>query len=465
MLHPGHSAPLAVLLTATLLVPCAAQERAEPPAKPPSPPVAIVDARVAGHEGPVTVLVAGGKVRAIAPRGQARAPRGVVVIEAGGGRLVPGRIDAFASVGSPHPLGRALDGFDPFDQRAIQGALASGVTAVALNPRRSTGSCGLATVIKLRPGATLGELVVVEESALCSSIGLGAGGPVARAEHAVALRKSLEEAAAYRDAWLDYEEALEEYVAELAKQPEGEGEAAKGGEGKPKQGKAKRGRRPPGKEGEEKASGEAEKKGEDEAKKGPKKPARPPVDRAKALWQRVLDRELPLRAEAHRVEDIANLLKLQDEFGFRLILEGATSAHRLAEALAAREVPVILGPLLPGVVGDASFPPDHRPGNAAVLRAAGVTVAIGSDSWEATPTLPFNAALAASAGAGAGLTPDQVDEALTSAPARILGVAERMGRVAVGFDADLVVLAPAGLGAERPSVVLVDGQVVYRREP
>lgn len=179
----------------------------------------------------------------------------------------------------------------------------------------------------------------------------------------------------------------------------------------------------------------------------------------------MVDRELPLRVEAHRVSDIANLLRLQEEFGFRLILEGATAAHRFADVLAARKIPVILGPLLHSTRTGERFPPDFRDDNAAILTAAGVTVAIGSDSWEATPTFPFNAALAASATRGAALTAEQVDRAITAAPAEILGVADRMGRVAVGFDADLVVLEPARLGAEPPAVVLVDGQIAYRRTP
>lgn len=441
MLQTIHRAPLAVLLAATLLTPAWGQERAEPPKR----PIAITNGRVAGHDGPVTVVVAGGKVRAITASD--RLPPGLQVIDADGGRVVPGRIDAFASIGSPFPLGRALDGFDPYDPRAVEDALASGVTAVLLNPRRTTGPCGVATLIKLRPGVAPEELVVVEDSALCTSIGLGADGPVGRAAHAVALRKALEEARTYRDAWLDYDEALEEYTKELAKEPKDEGKA----------------------KGKAKAKAKGKKAAKEEAKKeeeaGPKKPQRPPTDRTKALWQRVVDRELPLRVEAHRVSDIANLLRLQEEFGFRLILEGATAAHRFADVLAARKIPVILGPLLHSTRTGERFPPDFRDDNAAILTAAGVTVAIGSDSWEATPTFPFNAALAASATRGAALTAEQVDRAITAAPAEILGVADRMGRVAVGFDADLVVLEPARLGAEPPAVVLVDGQIAYRRTP
>ncbi len=414
-------------------------------------PVAIVDARLEGYPGPVTVLVAGGKVRAVAPGRQAPSIPGATVIDAQGGRVVAGRIDAFASLGQPDPNGRALDAFDPYDRRAIERALAAGVTTALLNPRRTSGLCGVASLIKLKPGAPLKDLIVVEEAAVCSSLGLGAAGPAARAAHAVALRAQLEGARTYRDAWLDYDEALEKYVEALAKKEGGEGkgaaELAPRRRGKPK---------PQAKPGDKKKD------------EGPKKPNQPPIDRTKALLVRVLDRELPLRIEAHRVEDIANALALQEAFGFRLILEGATEGYRFAEVLARREVPVVLGPILRSSRTPSFFPEQYRADTPARLVAAGVTLAIGSDSWEAIPTLPANAAAAGSAGDAGTLTPAEVEAALTSAAAEVLGVADRIGRVAAGYEADIVVLEPTdplvGPGAERPRVVLVDGVVVYRRE-
>src|SRR5690606_8280982 len=126
-----RSIPLASTLAAlTLLVGAArGQEEAKPPAKPASPPLAVINARVAGHAQPVTIQVSGGKIRSIGPsRGAPRGPN-LVVIDAQGARVVPGRIDAFASLGNPDPLGRAIDAFDRYDARTIEQALAAGVTA------------------------------------------------------------------------------------------------------------------------------------------------------------------------------------------------------------------------------------------------------------------------------------------------------------------------------------------------
>lgn len=454
--------PLASSLAALLLIagPARGQEQAKP--SEPAPPLAVINARVAGHARPVTIQVSGGKIRSIGPsRGAPRAPN-LLVIDAEGARVVPGRIDAFASLGNPDALGRAIDAFDRYDTRTIEQALAAGVTAALLNPRRSVGVCGVASLIKLRPGVAVRDLIVVEEAAVCSSLGLGAEGPAARAEHAVALRKQLEGARTYRDAWLDYDDALAEYVKELE-------ESAKKDEGKEK-GKGAyvedadafaprpRGRRRPT---PRRPAAKDAKKG-DAKQDGPKKPKRPPVDRTKALLVRVLERELPLRIEAHRVEDIANALELQREFGFRLILEGATEAHRLAEVLAEREVPVVFGPLLRSTLGGGFYPPEYRPDTPALLREAGVTVAIGSDTWEAIPTLPANAA-AACAGPGKTLDPAEVEATLTTGAAEVCGVSDRLGRIAVGYDADLVVLEELGLGAERAKVVVVDGVIAFQR--
>ena len=176
---------------------------------------------------------------------------------------------------------------------------------------------------------------------------------------------------------------------------------------------------------------------------------------------RVLARELPLRVEAHKAADIVCLLELQQEFGFDLILEGATEGYMLAEVLAEREIPVVLGPLSHSTLTGSSFPLRHTPANAALLHAAGVTVLFGTDWWASTPFLQ----LSASQAAGAGLDPAVVEDALTHGAAKMLGLGERLGRVAVGYDADLVVYRPGPLGDEQVRAVFIEGEIVYRRKP
>jgi imidazolonepropionase-like amidohydrolase len=429
---------VAALAGALLLAPAQAQDA--PPAE--APPLAIVNARVAGTPGPVTILISKGKIRAVA--GRARPLPGMQALDVRGARVVPGRIDPWTSVGSPHPNGRASDGYDVFDEAAERALLRGGVTTVVLTPFRSPSMSGLATAIKVKPGVPLGERTLVEEVALCASLGLGSVGPTKRAGQVDGLRRTFLAARAYRDSFEAYEEKLKEYVEALEKA----GAGGKGAKGKPKGAPKK----PPAKP---KPGAKPDPKKKDS---GPKKPKRPRKNAAKELVLKVLSRELPLRVEAHRLADLISLLELQEQFGFELILEGATEAHRIADVLAEREVPVVIGQVLGSRFTTAKFPLQATPANAALLAAAGVEVVIGSDSAAGSPRLADNAAAAASAG----LDQAAAHEAITHGVARMLGLGDRLGKVAVGYEADLVVLREGPLGLEVPALVVVDGAVLHR---
>ncbi|RMG16670.1 MAG: hypothetical protein D6731_05740, partial [Planctomycetota bacterium] len=209
-------------------------------------PLALVGARIAGRPGPQTVLIAGGKIRAIASR--MPLPPGVRRLDLGGRWVEPGRIDAWASLGNPDPRGNALDAFDPYDEAALRRAWRGGVTTAILTPYRGAGNSGMAAAVKLRPGP-LGERVVAREVALCSSLGLGRSpGPATSAGSAQALRKLLRGALAYRDAWDEYREKLASYEKALAEKAKakgkGSGEKGKGSGEKGKEGAKTRPRGP-----------------------------------------------------------------------------------------------------------------------------------------------------------------------------------------------------------------------------
>src|SRR5687767_5809038 len=135
-MRPLRLAPLALLLalvTATLWAqdrPAADEKKAAADEKK-GGSLVIVNARVHGHDGPVSVLVTGGKVRAVGA--DVRAPRGLTRVDAGGLRVAPGRVDAWAAVLGADPFGRGADAFDRHDAHAIGEALQQGVTAVFLS--------------------------------------------------------------------------------------------------------------------------------------------------------------------------------------------------------------------------------------------------------------------------------------------------------------------------------------------
>jgi imidazolonepropionase-like amidohydrolase len=147
----------------------------------------------------------------------------------------------------------------------------------------------------------------------------------------------------------------------------------------------------------------------------------------------VMRGEMPAVFDVETAEQIRGVLQLADSFGLRVVLRGAGEAWRLADTLAARRVPVIVGPVTqtPG----PNDPYDMIYANPGVLARAGVLVAFRTGSAGDSRNLPYNAALASAYG----LDADEALRAVTINPARIWGVADRMGSIEVGKVATLIV--------------------------
>lgn len=148
----------------------------------------------------------------------------------------------------------------------------------------------------------------------------------------------------------------------------------------------------------------------------------------------VLKGELTVHCHAHRADDIATAIRLSKEFGFKLVVVHGTEGHLIAELLAGENIPVITGPSL----GDRSKPElMHKTmENPALLAKAGVKIAICTDHPE-TPIqlLPLCGAMAARYG----LEDEVALAAITLDAAALGGVADRVGSLTPGKDADLVV--------------------------
>ncbi|HEU5419587.1 MAG TPA: amidohydrolase, partial [Streptosporangiaceae bacterium] len=189
---------------------------------------------------------------------------------------------------------------------------------------------------------------------------------------------------------------------------------------------------------------------------------RKPVDRDLKLEAlgRVLRREIPWRQHCHRADDIVTALRIAAEFGYDLVIDHGTEAYLVADLLAARDIPVVIGPLL---TSRSKVELRNRslasPGK---LASAGVTIAITTDH----PVVPVHflvhqAALAVKEG----LDPRAAIEALTINPARIVGIDDRLGSLEPGKDADLVIWS--GDPLDMPSRVqraFVGGEEVYSAE-
>ncbi|HEX7085081.1 MAG TPA: amidohydrolase family protein [Vicinamibacterales bacterium] len=148
--------------------------------------------------------------------------------------------------------------------------------------------------------------------------------------------------------------------------------------------------------------------------------------------QPVLRGEIPLAIEAHRASDLLAAVRIAGEFGVRLVLFGASEGWMVAGELARHKVPVVIKPL-------TNLPDFDRLGatleNAARLAKAGVEIVISTFDTHNARNLRQEVGNAIAYG----LDPARALEAVTLAPARVWGVADRLGSIEPGREADLVI--------------------------
>ncbi|MHC4545246.1 MAG: amidohydrolase family protein [Planctomycetota bacterium] len=180
----------------------------------------------------------------------------------------------------------------------------------------------------------------------------------------------------------------------------------------------------------------------------------------------VLKRKLPIRVNCHTAQDIRNAIRFAETFRLKLIIEGATEAYEVIDEIKSSKSPVVVtGIFEPGRQHLKDYTTDIalgrvNPANPALLAKAGVKFAITSPTDETIPDLQFIAGYAVSRG----LSPEDALKAVTITPAEILGLANRVGSIEKGKDADLVILTGEPLDVH--SIVdktLINGKVVYAR--
>jgi imidazolonepropionase-like amidohydrolase len=170
----------------------------------------------------------------------------------------------------------------------------------------------------------------------------------------------------------------------------------------------------------------------------------------------VLRREIPIKCHAHRTDDMFTALRLAREFNLRITLDHATEGGLITEDLVRAGVPCIVGPSF----GHRSkYELQHKSFRTpAQLAAAGIKIAITTDA----PVTPQDSlAIMAGLAMRDGLPEEQALLAITRWPAEILGIDDRVGSLAPGKDADVVVFDGHPLHLEsRPWRVFVGGRCV-----
>lgn len=174
-------------------------------------------------------------------------------------------------------------------------------------------------------------------------------------------------------------------------------------------------------------------------------------------WLPVLRREIPLKAHVHRVDDIFTAVRIAREFGLKMTLDHCSEGHMIAEELAAEGFPAIVGPDLASrnkiEVQNMAFK------TVGVLNRAGVMTAVTTDHpVSLIQSLPLCAGLAVKSGLGL----EEGYRAITIHPAIICGVADRVGSLEVGKDADIAIFTGNPMEVfSRTLYTIIDGEVVY----
>ncbi len=373
--------------------------------------LAITNAHVVPIDGDPfegTVLVEGGKILALGASVQV--PAGADVLDAKGQWLLPGFIDAHVHLGM-HPEGEvgstsdvnemtdpvmaAVRAIDAVDpfDPGFDDALAGGITAVNVNPGSGNPIGGLAVALHTH-GRYIEEMVLRSPSGLKSALGENPKNVYGEKKQTPSTR--LGTALVIRQAFMQAQNWLA-------------------------------------------------------------KPEPRPRDAQMEALAMVLRREIPWRQHCHRTDDVATALRLADEFGYELVIDHGTEAHVIGDVLAARGIPVLIGPLF-----TTKSKPELRGrslANPGRLAAAGVEISLITDH----PVVPINFLVhQATFAVKEGLDRDTALRSITINPAKVLGLAGRIGSLAVGKDADLVLWSGDPLDVmQRAMKVFIGGRAVY----
>jgi imidazolonepropionase-like amidohydrolase len=181
----------------------------------------------------------------------------------------------------------------------------------------------------------------------------------------------------------------------------------------------------------------------------------PQTDRQLEAMIAAVKGAMPVQVAADGAREIQGALALADRFGLRIVITGGRQAWRLADTLAARRVPVILGPILANPSRDDPF--DAIYAQPRVLARAGVKFAFSTDGASDVRDLPYHAQMAVAHG----LNPDTALLALTRWPAEILGLQDAVGTIERGKVANLFIATGSPLDVRtRVELIFIRGSAI-----
>lgn len=338
-----------------------------------------------------TLVVQNGEITAVGSEEEVDIPSDAKQHDVSGKVIMPGLVDSHSHIGSGdggdrsaalHPGVRILDSIDPRSD-TFKKALAGGITTVNVMPGSGHLMSGKTVYLKLRKADQIEEMLFVDDPTEQVAGGLkmangtnplGDGPfPGTRAKSATMVRELFIKAQ-------DYKEKIEE------------------------------------------ANGDPDEM--------------PSRDLGMETLVQVLNGERVVHNHTHRHDDILTAIRLSKEFGYRLVLHHVSEAWKIADEIAAADVPCSIIVLdSPGGKMEAV---DIQYNNGAKLEDAGVTVGYHTDA-SITDTRLF--LRSGAFGVRAGMSRKKALEALTLANAQMLDLENRVGTLEEGKDADFIVLS------------------------
>lgn len=177
-------------------------------------------------------------------------------------------------------------------------------------------------------------------------------------------------------------------------------------------------------------------------------------------WVPVFEHKIPMKAHVHRVDDIFTAIRIAKEFDLPITLDHCSEGHLIAPEIARTGYPAIVGPDLACrnkiEVQNMAFK------TVGVLNKAGVMTAITTDHpVSLIQSLPLCAGLAVKAG----LEMEEGYKSITINPAIICGVADRVGSLEIGKDADIAIFDGNPMEVFTHTLyTIIDGVIVYDKD-
>lgn len=360
------------------------------------------------------LVIKNGLISAVGTELSISVPADAAIHDVSGKVLMPGLVDTHSHVGgvsggdrssSTHPEVRVLDSINPLSDTFMR-ARAGGITTINIMPGSGHLMSGQTVYVKNKPANNIEEMLFCNDplKEICGGMKMANGTnsireapfPGTRGKSAAIIRQLFVKAQ-------EYKKKIDNAMGDPAKMPE--------------------------------------------------------RDLQMEALVEVLEGKRIVQHHTHRADDILTVMRLADEFGFKVVLHHVSEGQYVAEEIAEAKVPCSI--ILIDSPGGKLEAVNMLFDNAARLAEAGVEIAFHTDDFITDSRLLLRMA---ALGVRAGLSREKALEALTITGAKMLGLEKHVGSLEVGKDADFIILDGDPLSTyTKVEQTFVDGKIVFDR--